>query len=154
MGHTTVEKREFSRDEILSILRDNLLSARSDVVGIIVFGSFARGEDWRDIDVLIVLPALESDPASWTAVSVALSRDIDFNSAEVIPYSQSGFVNGLRKHSPFLLDVAVDGIILYDQVNLSEEIASVKRYIQERGIHRRRPGSWRFPVQYRRSTPL
>ncbi|MGH2593976.1 MAG: HEPN domain-containing protein [Anaerolineae bacterium] len=149
-----VDERALSRDEIFTHIRDNLLRARPDLIGIIAFGSFARGDAWRDVDVLAVLPTLESDPAAWTGTSLALRRAIDLRDVEVIPYSQRGFVNGLRNHSPFVLDIAVDGIVLHDQANLSEEIAIVKRYIQERGIRRTRPGSWRFPVQYRRSTPL
>jgi len=139
---------------ILAGIRQSVRTARPDVVGIIVFGSFARGEDWRDVDVLVVLPALESGPSAWADATLALNRAIDLRNVQVIPYSHRGFVNGLRNHSSFLLDIAVDGIILHDQAHLSEEIASVKRYIQERGIRRSRPGSWRFPVQYRRSTPL
>ena len=141
-------------DEILAHIRDGLLKARTDIVGIVVFGSFARGEAWRDIDVIAVLDALGSDPSNWVETALTLGRAIDLRHVEVIPYSRRGFVNGLRNHSPFLLDVAVDGIILHDQAKLSEEVAAVKRHIQERGIRRSRPGSWRFPVQYRRATPL
>ena len=149
-----VDERALSRTEILADIRQSVLAARPDVVGIIVFGSFARGEDWRDVDVLVVVPSLESNPTAWADTALALRRAINLSNVQVIPYSQRGSVNGLRNHSPFLLDIAVDGIVLHDQANLSEEIAAVKLYIQERGIRRPRPGSWRFPVQYRRSTPL
>lgn len=152
--NSQANQRALSRDEILTHVRDNLLRIRSDVVGIIVFGSFARGEDWRDVDVLVVLTTLADSQSAWVEACLTLKRAINLPHVEVIPHSQRGFVNALRNHSPFLLDVAVDGIILHDQANLSEEVAGVKRYIQERGIRRPRPGSWRFPVQYRRSTPL
>ncbi len=149
-----IDGREVSRDEIFARIRDDLLRIRSDVVGIIVFGSFARGDAWRDVDTLVVLATLEGGHSTWIETCLTLKRAIHLPNVEVIPYSRQGFVNALRNHSPFLLDVAVDGIVLHDQANLSEEIATVKRYIQERGIRRPRPGSWRFPVHYRRSTSL
>jgi len=149
-----ISERELSRDEIFARIRQSVLTARPDVVGIIVFGSFARGDAWRDVDVLVVLTTLADSQSAWVETSLALRRAIDLSNVEAIPYSLRGFVNGLCNHSPFLLDVAVDGIVLHDQANLSEEIAAVKRYVQERGIRRPQPGSWQFPVRYRRSTPL
>jgi predicted nucleotidyltransferase len=50
-----VDKRTLSRDEITAHIRDRLLAARDDVVGIILFGSFAWSEAWHDIDVLVML---------------------------------------------------------------------------------------------------
>ena len=146
--------RTMTQAEALDRIRSDLVRARPDVVGIIAFGSFARGEDWRDVDVLVVLPTLRSDPAGWAETAHALRQAVDLPRVEVIPYSQPGFINGLREHSPFLLDVALDGIVLHDRANLAEAIAGVKRDLHERGIYRLRPGSWRFPVQHRRSTPL
>jgi HEPN domain-containing protein/predicted nucleotidyltransferase len=146
--------RELSRDEIIARLREGILAARADVVGIILFGSFARGEAWHDVDVLVVLEKLESGRLAWTNIAVALGRAVSFPMLEVIPYSLSSFRKNLRNHIPFLLDVATDGIILYDRANLTELIAETKRYILERGIRRTRTGGWRFPVKYRQSTFL
>jgi len=39
-------KPPLSREAIESRIHDGLLASRPDVVGIIVFGSFARGETW------------------------------------------------------------------------------------------------------------
>jgi len=147
-------EQALSRDEVLARVRDGLLKARPDIVGLLVFGSFARGETWRDVDVVAVLATLERRQPAWVEAARALSKAIDLRHVEVIPYSYEGFVNGLKNHSPFLLDVAVDGIILHDAARLLEKMTEVRRYIQERGIRRLRPGSWRFPVEYRRSTHL
>jgi len=146
--------QELPRDEVLARVREGLLTARPDIAGIIVFGSLAHGETWRDVDVLVVLDTLAAGQSAWVEQALALRKVIDLHRVEVIPYSLRGFVNGLRNHSPFMLDVAIDGIILHDRAGLSEEVAQARRYIQERGIRRSRPGSWQFPVQYRRSTPL
>ena len=145
---------ELPRDQVLARVREALLQARPDIAGIIVFGSLARGETWRDVDVLVVLDSLGAEQSAWLKEAIALRQVIDLQRVEVIPYSLRGFVNGLRNHSLFLLDIAVDGIILHDRAELSKEIAETRRYIQEGGIRRSRPGSWRFPVQFRRSTLL
>lgn len=142
------------RNEILSSIRKGLLAARDDVVGIIVFGTFARGEAWRDIDVLVVLETLESGISGRVKTAIALERTINLDTVDLLPYSRRGFLNGLRNHGPFLLDVATDGLILYDRANLSDTLAETRRYIQERGIRRTRPGGWKYPVLYRKSTAL
>jgi len=46
-GIRFVDKRTLSRDEIMAHIWDRLLAACDDVVGIILFGSFARGETWH-----------------------------------------------------------------------------------------------------------
>jgi len=142
------------RNEILSSIREGLLAARDDVVGIIVFGTFARGEAWRDIDVLVVLETLESGISARVKTAIALERTINLDAVDLLPYSKRGFLNGLRNHGPFLLDVATDALILYDRANLSGTLAETRRYIQERGIRRTRPGGWKYPVLYRKSTAL
>ncbi len=153
--HKTGETRHLTREEILGRIRHDLLAAREDVVGIIVFGSFARGESWRDVDVLAVLESLDSEKSAWVAAATALSNAIQLDTAvEVFPYSRRGLLRGLRNHGPFLLDVATDGLLLHDQANLGEALAETRRYIEERGIRRTGPGGWQYPVRYRRNTPL
>lgn len=104
--------------------------------------------------MLVVLTGPAGDTRQWADTVLTLRKAITLPRVEVIAYSKQGFVNGLRNHSPFLLDVAVDGILLHDLAGLSNEIAAARRYIEDRHIQRLRPGSWRFPVHYRRSTSL
>jgi predicted nucleotidyltransferase len=79
----TGETRQLTREEILSRIRDDLLAARRDVAGIIVFGSFARQERWRDIDVLVVLESLETENRIRTALALdnAIHLDVDVQAA-------------------------------------------------------------------------
>lgn len=146
--------RDLPREEIIVRLRDGILAARDDVVGIILFGSFARGEAWRDIDVLVVLEQLDAGRQAWADTALALDLAVSLHAIQVVPYSLNAFQRGLRNHSLFVLDVATDGVILCDRANLAALVDKTQRYIRERGIRRTRPGGWRIPVQYRRSTLL
>lgn len=148
------DERDLSREEVISRIRKGLLAARDDVVGIIVFGTFARGEAWKDLDVVVVLRSLERGNRAWVDTAIALGRAIDLYAVDIIPFSEMGFLSGLKNHGPFLLDVATDGLLLYDRANLAEEMAETRRYIQARGIRRTRPGGWKYPVLYRKSTAL
>ena len=146
---------DLPREEILSRLRAGIVSARSDVAGIIVIGSFARGEAWRDLDVVVVLETLEGGAMGWVETALALSSVVALDArVDILPYSKRGFLRSLRNHIPFLLDVAMDGIIVYDRGDLTEALAETRRYIQERGIRRTSAGGWQFPVLYRQNTRL
>jgi predicted nucleotidyltransferase len=61
-----------ARAEILARLRTGALAARDDVVGVIVFGSFARGTRYHDVDVLVVLERLAPGREAWARALHAL----------------------------------------------------------------------------------
>ena len=145
---------KLSRDEIISRLREGILTARSDVLGIVVFGSFARGAEWRDVDVLVVLEQLVATHQDRTNVALALHKATTIPETQVVLYSLAGFERGLRNHTPFLLDVATDGVVVEDRANVTADLAVARQYIREKGIRRTRPGGWRFPVKYRQRTIL
>lgn len=61
----------------MSRIRDDLLAPVDDVLGIIVFGTFARGEAWRDVDVLVVLESLERGNDAWVEAASSLGQAIN-----------------------------------------------------------------------------
>lgn len=145
---------ELSGADLQSHIRRCLLQVRDDIVGIILFGSYARGEQWRDIDCLVIVEQLGSASGDWVETAVALSSAVALPRLEIVPYSRQGFENGLGNHTPFLLDIAVDGELLYDRDNVHQLLEQTRQYIQQRGIRRTRTGGWQFPVRFRESTAL
>jgi HEPN domain-containing protein/predicted nucleotidyltransferase len=144
------------RDEILNRIKEGVLRNRHDVVSIVVFGSFTRGGLYHDIDVLVVVQELKLERLQRGPDMVALSRalrDLPVP-AEILLYSCQECRENASAHMPLFLDVACDGLVLYDNDFIRPLLAGLRHYIAERGIQRTETGGWRFPVAFRQSTAL
>jgi len=131
-------------EEVLAALKQNL---GDGLVSVILFGSRARGEahENSDWDLLIVARDLPSRH---------LKRHIQLK--EFLPATWRGEVTVLAKtpqefeaYLPSLfLDIALDGIILYDTDDYArEKMTALKHFIQDQGLHRERIGHdwlWRW----------
>ncbi len=147
-------ERGLTRDEILARLRAGAQAARDDVVGVIVFGSFARGTPYRDVDVLVVLEQLAPGREAWARALHALRDAIGLDDVEVIPYRLADLRTGLANRFPFLLDVAFDGLVIYESDGITELLEQTRQEVTRRGIRRTDTGGWQFPVAYRAETLL
>jgi len=144
------------RDEILRRIKEGILRNRTDVVSIVVFGSFARGERYHDLDVLVVVRELDVGRLERGPDMVALStslRDLPVP-AEVLLYSRYECYENASAHMPLFLDIACDGLVLHDNDFIRPLLADLRHYIAERGVQRTETGGWRFPVAFRQSTAL
>jgi len=148
------DEHALSRDQIVTRIRDRLLAARDDVVGIVLFGSFARGEAWQDIDVLVVLRDRIPDRRKWAEAMRECQDAIGLFNLDLIPTHLDGFRRGLAEHVFLLMDVAFDGLVIYGGEPIEKLLRDAREEISARGIQRTETGGWRFPVKYRRSTPL
>ena len=121
--------------EVIAALEQNM---RDALVSVILFGSRARGEahESSDWDLLVIARDLPSRlferhtrlkralPVTWRAnVTVMAKTPQEFES-----------------HLPSLfLDVALDGVILYDTDNyVREKLADLRQFIQRQGLRRER----------------
>lgn len=86
---------------LADVIREDLAPLRSDLDIVLVFGSFASGENHRgsDIDLLIV-----SDRVSLGRVASAMERTQQDLNREINPilYSRDEFAQKVRNHHPFL----------------------------------------------------
>jgi HEPN domain-containing protein/predicted nucleotidyltransferase len=153
-GSRFVDKRTLSRDELIVHIRDRLLAARDDIVGIILFGSFTRGEAWHDIDVLIVLRERIPTRKAWAAIMRECQDAIGLYNLDLIPTHLDGLRQGLAEHVFILMDMAFDGLVIYGGETIERLLREARKEITARGIRRTDTGGWRFPVNYRQSTPL
>lgn len=144
-----------SKQEIAKRILTGVLQTRSDVAGIIVFGSFARGSRYRDLDLLVVVDRLDKPPLERKDEILAICRQISLSlPIDLLLVSVEECKAGFEAHLPLFLDIAFDGRVLYDTGVLRTLIQDTRRYVQQRGITRTPTGGWRFPVAWRRSTPL
>lgn len=121
--------------EVTTALRQNL---RDALVSIILFGSRARGEahEHSDWDLLIIARDL---PTKQFQRYILLKKSL--------PVTWRGEVTILAKtpqeleaHLPSLfLDIALDGIILYDAEDYArKKMAALRQFIQRQGLRRER----------------
>lgn len=119
------------------------------LIGIVVFGSWARGEpaDTSDVDVLVVIdgdvPITRDLYRRWDEVPVAWSgRPVDPHFVHLPPQR--------RTPSGLWAEVAVDGIVLHDpRFRLFPRLAAVRRALAEGRLRRRTVhglGYWTEPA--------
>ncbi len=149
-----VNERTLSHDRIIARIRTGLLAARSDLAGVVIFGSFARGERWHDLDVLVVLREAITDRRARREIMRECQDAIGLVNVDVLPIHLDGLRRGLQNHVFILMEVAFDGLIVYDGGEIVPLLQAARDEITASGVRRTETGGWRFPVRYRQSTPL
>lgn len=122
-----------------------------EVISIVVYGSYARSEKYRDIDILIVLKE-EKRRIERIKDIASLKRMFDFP-LDINLVSKGECIDNFDSHNPLFMDIAVEGKILYDTGLMEELVRDTREYIRERKIKKSNSG-WVFPVEERVETPL
>jgi HEPN domain-containing protein len=104
--------------------------------------------------VLVVVERLESARAAWADALHSLRDAIGLDEVEVIPYNLTNLRTGLADRFPFLLDVAFDGIVVYENDGITRLLERTRQDVTRRGIRRTATHGWQFPVAYRAETLL
>lgn len=130
---------------------------QADLVAVALFGSSARGEaafPGSDIDVLVVVRGLEGRSL---AERIRLVSEVEGDLSESEEYRRFVSLYGeplfqphvltpseVCRHPPILLDVVTDGVLLYDDGFLVEELRRLEARLRELGAEKRRlaDGSW------------
>jgi predicted nucleotidyltransferase len=113
--HANIENPAFRHIKIsynLSYLQkkkmvDFILNKMKSVTSIMLFGSFAKGENDKSSDIDIVTISLSKDKPS-TELTKILGRDVN-----LLNFTPAQWSNQSKKNRAFYLDVIVDGIPLY-----------------------------------------
>ena len=117
--------------------------------GAVVFGSMAKGKVTpdSDVDVLVVGRGLPPKRQRRSAQVIEIKRLVPMP-LDVFLLTPQETDSNFANHNPLFLDIAEDGIILFDRNGkLAEMMQSMRRYVRDRGIVRMDDG-WLFPVTY------
>lgn len=135
---------EFLRS-LAARLRSATLSYR--ILGVVVFGSAARGEASRhsDVDLPVVAEPLPEKPHRRASEIAELKRLVSGVPLDVLLLTPDEVRCNFANHNPLFLDLAEDGAVLLDDGTLREWIGATREYVRKRGIVRMADG-WRFPV--------
>lgn len=123
-----------------------------EVVGIALYGSFVRGKEYRDIDMLVVLEKIEKSRIERIMDVAEIKRDLDFP-ADILLVSKEECVDNFKGHNPLFLDIASEGNVIFDRGLLKELINETRLEIQKKKI-KKKFSMWIFPVKERAPTPL
>jgi hypothetical protein len=119
-----VQKLRECTSELEKLLGDEL-------VGLVLFGSWARGEarEDSDVDVFVVLKSLRGVEAR-AAVYKVVSRSVGRAVTLVDARADELFKDELEL-TPLLLNILVDGIVVYDRTGKLAELAAKARQLVE-----------------------
>lgn len=124
--------------------------------GAVVFGSSVRGEatPHSDIDILIVAEGINPKRHRRGEEVLAIKKILPSVPLDILLLSPDEVVSNFENHNPLFLDIAEEGVVLFDTNGfLNGLMAETRAYIEARGIEKIR-GGWEFPVQYGVATYL
>lgn len=126
------------------------------LLGVVVFGSSARGEatPHSDIDILIVAEGINPKRHRRGEEILQIKKILPPVPLDILLLSPDEAVSNFENHNPLFLDIAEEGIIIYDPEGfLKKLMGETTEYVRARGIEKVR-GGWNFPVQYGVATYL
>jgi len=126
------------------------------LMGAVVFGSSAKGEatPHSDIDILIVAEGINPKRHRRGEEVLELKKILPSVPLDILLFSPDEVVSNFENHNPLFLDIAEEGVVLFDTNGfLKGQMAETRAYIEARGIEKIR-GGWEFPVQYGVATYL
>ncbi|MBI5653813.1 MAG: nucleotidyltransferase domain-containing protein [Chloroflexi bacterium] len=131
-----VTRRSAILDRAVARLRDAL---GDNLVGIVLYGSYARGEARADsdIDLLVIARGL---PAQWYDRQIFLHAPLDTGEDMPTILVLGKTPTEFEEQFPSLyLDIGLDGVILYDQGGYTKrKLARIRQIIQDAGLVRER----------------
>jgi len=143
-----VQKLKECASELEKLLGDELL-------GLLLFGSWARGEarEDSDVDVFVVLKSLKGVEARafvYKVVAERVKRAVTLVDAR----ADELFKEELEL-TPLLLNILVDGIVIYDKTGkLSELTAKTKQLVEKANLTRYKTPNGKYGWKKRDGKPL
>jgi HEPN domain-containing protein/predicted nucleotidyltransferase len=135
--------------DIKKHIGSKLLSLPIKTKGALLYGSFAQGTYSRDSDIDILFISDEvSQKKHKRGREIAVIKEhlaLPFP-LDILLLTSQECLSNFRNHNPLFLDIASEGIIVFDENNfLKSLLEETKAYITEKRIRKMKEG-WAFPV--------
>ena len=143
-----VQKLRECAGELERLLGDELL-------GLALFGSWARGEarEDSDVDVLVVLKSLKGVEARALVYKVVAERVK--RAVTLVDARADELFKEELELTPLLLNILVDGVVVYDRTGRLEELAAkARRLVEEMGLVKYRTPNGKYGWKRRDGKPL
>lgn len=143
--------------ELITVFSRKIQKLPHRIVAAILFGSWAKGnarED-SDVDLLIVVENVHPERRKRIPDITRLKRTLALDlPLDILLMTRRECQDNFRSHNPLFLDIATEGVILFDPDGFLQNLISETRaYIRERNLVQLSDG-WQFPVRYREATLL
>lgn len=115
----------------------------------VIFGSRVKNKETEesDVDLLIVADRINAKLHRRGEEIALIKKNLFPFPFDILLYTIDEVISNFRNHNPLFLDIAVEGIILFDKTGLIENLVTeTRRYIRKKGIKKLSDG-WVFPVQ-------
>ncbi len=126
------------------------------ILAAVLFGSRAKGqgETSSDTDLLVVAEEIRDKRQERADEIVLIRKKLPVSGADVLLLTPEEARSNFENHNPLFLDIAEEGILLFDEAgSIRRLLEETRSYIRRRGIKRYR-GGWMFPVEQGKPTPL
>ncbi len=143
--------------DIKTYIAERLKSLPMKIISAAIYGSWAKGTHTVDSDIDLLIISNEVNPKKHKrGKDIVLLKECITKGfpLDILLLTKDECISNFRNHNPLFLDIAYDGIILFDEDNfLNDLIAETRAYIFHRKLEKLEDG-WRFPVLYREATYL
>jgi predicted nucleotidyltransferase len=141
-------------EDLTKYIKEGLLGRKEGppikIVAVLLFGSWTKGTETPDSDLDLLVAAENINPKRQrrgmeiTYIKQCLS---ELYFLDILLFTKEEVLSNFRNHNPLFLDIAEEGIIIFDDKSLLKDLISETRdYIKQRGIKRFGDG-WIFPVE-------
>lgn len=120
-----------------------------DITSVVVFGSRVKGKatPHSDIDLLIVADGINQKWHRRGEEIIRIKRYLKGLPADILLFTKQEVKSNFRNHNPLFLDIALDGIIVFDKDKFLENLMKETiEYIKQKGIKKIK-GGWVFAVK-------
>lgn len=120
-----------------------------DITGVVAFGSRVKGKatPHSDIDLLIVADGINQKRHRRGEEIIRIKRYLKGLPADILLFTKQEVKSNFRNHNPLFLDIAEDGIIVFDKDRFLENLTKETiEYIKQNGIKKLEEG-WVFSVK-------
>lgn len=139
--------KDFNK-EYATLIKEYLEKIKNKAIGVILFGSVARGNELpfpkSDIDLIVVTEELPND--FFERAEVVRKIENSLSLIQSIWLTEKEFMEQFKARSGYLLDAIEDGVIIYDKGFLREAISEARSELKERGI-KRVGRAWVWPIK-------
>lgn len=148
MQKISSEYKKLLNDYLNKIKHSNKIR-KSKVIGILLFGSLAKGKELpfpkSDIDLIVVCEDLPKD--FFKRAEYVRNIEKGFSIIQSIWMTPKEFLDHIKARAGYILDAIHDGKIVYDREGfMKRTIEEAKKELRERGV-KRIDGCWIWPIK-------
>lgn len=132
----------FNKQKIISLLTQSLQSCPCRIDCLALFGSVVKEEIFRDVDILIVVPATNEVKIAedWARKIFIAIRNLKI---DIKGYDYETFINMVREKTSFALSLAVEVEYLVPNSNIESELKHLRQYLLSVGIDTSNNSAWK-----------